>query len=124
MTFALVTCSGISNTGKLTTQAAQVILQRRPGQYVWMHAKQSAATLEAEARDAEGVIVIDRCMDCCATKKLAKSNLVPHRRIIATRLGIEKRGMDEVQFDEIEKVVRAVLSEDRDKNIDPEITGG
>ena len=38
MTFALVTCSGISNTGKLTTQAAQVLLQRKPGHYVWMHA--------------------------------------------------------------------------------------
>jgi uncharacterized metal-binding protein len=37
---APVTCSGISNTGKLTTQAAQILLQRHPGRYVWMHAKQ------------------------------------------------------------------------------------
>ena len=98
VTFALVTCSGISNTGKLTTQAALMLMQRRPGQYVWMHAKQSAATLEAEIGDAEQVIVIDGCTDCCATKKLSKSCLTPHHHIIATELGIEKKGMAEVQY--------------------------
>ncbi|MDD1685137.1 MAG: putative zinc-binding protein [Methanoregula sp.] len=111
MTFALVTCSGISNTGKLTTQAARILLQRKPGKYIWMHTKQSAATLEAEIGDAEQVIVIDGCMDCCATKKLAKVCLASHRHIIATELGIEKNGMAEVQYDEIEKVVRAVIDE-------------
>jgi uncharacterized metal-binding protein len=110
VTYALVTCSGISNTGKLTTQAALMLMQRRPGQYVWMHAKQSAATLEAEVADADQVIVIDGCTDCCATKKLAKSRLTPHCHIIATELGIEKKGMGEVQFDEIEKVVNAVMN--------------
>ena len=109
MTIALVTCSGISNTGKLTTQAALMMMQRRPGYYVWMHAKQSAATLEAEIGDAEQVIVIDGCPDCCASKKLSKSCLTAHQHIITTELGIEKNGMGEVHYDEIEKVVRAVL---------------
>lgn len=109
MTFALVTCSGISNTGKLTTQAAQLLLQRKPGQYVWMHAKQSAATLEAEIGDAEQVIVIDGCTDCCAGKKIAASGLFPHHHIIATEIGIVKNGMADVQYEEIEKVVRAVI---------------
>jgi uncharacterized metal-binding protein len=109
MTFALVTCSGISNTGKLTTQAALMLMQRRPGQYVWMHAKQSAATLEADIGDAEQMIVIDGCTDCCARKKLSASCLAPHHHIIATELGIEKKGMGEVQYDEIEKLVCAVI---------------
>ncbi len=109
MTSALVTCSGISNTGKLTTQAAIMLMQRRPGQYVWMHAKQSTATLEAEIGDAEQVIVIDGCTDCCAKKKLSASRLAPHCHIIATDLGIEKKGMGEVEYDEIEKIVRAVM---------------
>jgi uncharacterized metal-binding protein len=109
VTFVLVTCSGISNTGKLTKQAATMLMQRKPGQYVWMHAKQSAATLEAEIGDAEQVIVIDGCTDCCATKKLSASRLTPHHHIIATELGIEKNGMGEVQYDEIEKVVRAII---------------
>lgn len=115
MTYALVTCSGISNTGKLTTQAATILMQRKPGQYVWMHAKQSAATLEAEIGDAEQVIVIDGCTDCCAKKKLSASSLIPHHHIITTELGIEKKGMGEVQYYEIEKVVAAV---------DHKITGG
>jgi uncharacterized metal-binding protein len=124
VTFALVTCSGISNTGSLTTQAALMLMQRRPGKYVWMHAKQSAATLEAEIGDAEEVIVIDGCTDCCATKKLAKSCLTPHHHIIATELGIKKNGMGEVQYDEIEKVVHAIISEEGEKIIDEKISGG
>jgi uncharacterized metal-binding protein len=110
MTCAVVTCSGISNTGKLTTQAALTLLQRKPGHYVWMHAKQSAATLEAEIGDAEQVIVIDGCTDCCAKKKLSASCITPHCHIIATELGIDKNGMAEVQYDEIEKVVLAVMN--------------
>jgi uncharacterized metal-binding protein len=109
MTFALVTCSGFSNTGKLTTQAALMLMQRKPGQYVWIHARQSTATLEAEIGDAEQVIVIDGCTDCCAHKKLSTTFLAPHHHIIATELGIEKKGMGEVQYDEIEKIVRAIM---------------
>jgi uncharacterized metal-binding protein len=111
MTCALVTCSGISNTGRLTTQAALTLLQRKPGLYVWMHAKQSAATLEAEIGDAEEVIVIDRCKDCCAQKRLSASSIAPHRHIIATELGIEKNGMADVKYDEIETVVGAIMEE-------------
>ena len=122
MTFALVTCSGISNTGKLSTQAALALLQRRPGQYVWMHARQSAATLEAEIGDAEQVIVIDGCTDCCATKKLSKSCLAAHHHIIATELGIQKNGMAEVQYDEIEKVICAIMKADPGRQDSPSVS--
>jgi uncharacterized metal-binding protein len=122
MTIVLVTCSGISNTGKLTAQAALLLGQRRPGQYVCMHAKQSAATLEAEIGDAEQVIVIDGCTDCCATKKLSKSCLtLHHHHIIATELGIQKNGMAEVQYDEIEKVVQVVMELDLLRKDVPEV---
>ncbi len=109
MTYALVTCSGVSNTGKLTTQAAQVLLQRQPGKYVWMHARQSTASLQMEIGDADELIVLEGCKDCCAMKKLSSSRIAPDHHIIATELGIEKKGMGEVQYDEIEKVVRAVM---------------
>ena len=110
MTIAILTCSDISNTGKLTTQAAQILLQRKPGQYVWMHAKQSAAMLDADIGDAEKVIVLDGCTDCCATKKLTAAGHRSDCHIIATDLGIEKNGMAEVRFDEIEKVIGAILN--------------
>jgi uncharacterized metal-binding protein len=104
----IVTCSGISNTGKLTTQAALALMQKHPGRYQWTHVKKSAALLEDEVRDADRVVVIDGCRDCCATKKLAATTVSPHHNIITTDLGIEKNGMADVQYTEIERVVAAV----------------
>lgn len=109
----LVTCSGISNTGKLTTQAALFLMQRWPGRFQWTHVKKSAASLEEECRGGEQVIVIDGCGDCCASKKLAGAGVSPHVNIITTGLGIEKNGMADVQYQEIERVVaevQAILS--------------
>jgi uncharacterized metal-binding protein len=104
----LVTCSGISNTGKLTTQAALSLMQRRPGRFQWTHVKKSATSLEEECRDSEQVVVLDGCTDCCAGKKCASAGVSPHIHIIATGLGIEKNGMADVQYQEIERVVAAV----------------
>jgi ferredoxin-thioredoxin reductase catalytic subunit len=110
MTYALVTCSGISNTGKLTTQAGMLLMQRKPGMFLCMNCKQSAETLRIDAGGAERLIVLDGCTDCCATKKLTAAGLVPDVHIIATELGIEKNGMADVKYDEIETVIRAVMT--------------
>jgi uncharacterized metal-binding protein len=75
-----------------------------------MQAQQSAESLEAGARDAEEVVVIDGCTDCCAKKKLSPC-IAPHRHIIATELGITKNGMADVQFHEIEKVIDAIMDD-------------
>lgn len=112
MTVTLVTCSGVSNTGRLTAQVALTLLHRRPGRYTWVHAKQSTKALEAEIRGTGRVIVLDGCPDSCALKKLSSSRIGPMCHIIATDLGIEKNGMGEVRYDEIEKVVRAVMDAD------------
>lgn len=112
MAITIVTCSGVSNTGKLTTQAGMLLMQRKPGRFQCMNCKQSAESLRAEASGAEHLMVIDGCTDCCATKKLAAAGLAPDFQIIATGLGIEKKGMAEVQYDEIEKVVSAVMKAD------------
>lgn len=109
MTSALVTCSGVSNTGKLTTQAGMIVMQRKPGMFQCMNCKQSAESLRTEAAGSDRLIVLDGCTDCCATKKLSAAGLEPDIHIIATELGIEKNGMAEVRFEEIEKVVRAIL---------------
>jgi len=109
MTYAIVTCSGISNTGKLTTQAGMLLIQRKPGMFLCMNCKQSAESLRMDAGNADRLIVLDGCTDCCATKKLTSAGLSPDVHIIATELGIEKNGMADVQYDEIEKVIRAVM---------------
>ncbi len=112
MTVTLVTCSGVSNTGKLTAQAALTLLHRRPGQYTWVDARQSTKALETGIGNTGRVIVLDGCPDSCAFKKLSSSRIGPTCHIIATDLGIEKNGMAEVRFHEIERVVRAVMDAD------------
>lgn len=109
MPTALVTCSGISNTGKLTTQAGILLMQRKPGRFLCMNCKQSAETLRADAGGAGRIIVLDGCTDCCATKKLTAAGLSADVHIIATELGIEENGMADVKYDKIERVVRAIL---------------
>jgi uncharacterized metal-binding protein len=108
VTYVLVTCSGISNTGKLTTQAGMLLMQRKPGLFRCMNCKQSIETLKLDADGAERLIVIDGCTDCCATKKLTAAGLEADAHIIATELGIEKNGMADVQYHEIERVMAAV----------------
>ena len=112
MTITLVTCSGLSNTGRLTTEAAMTLVHRKPGKYVWLRAREPPDSLEAGIGDAEQVIVIDGCTDCCAMKNYPSSCPAPARHIIATEIGIRKNGMAEVQFHEIETLVHEVLRGD------------
>lgn len=109
MTCAIVTCSGISNTGKLTTQVGMILMQRKPGKFLCMNCKQSVETLRMDAGGAERLIVLDGCTDCCAIKKLTAAGLSADVHIIATELGIEKNGMADVKYDEIETVIRALV---------------
>ena len=108
MAIALVTCSGVSNTGKLTTQAGMLLMQRKPGMFQCMNCKQSAESLRTDALGADRLIVLDGCTDCCATKKISAAGLVSDIHIIATELGIAKNGMADVQYHEIEAVIAAV----------------
>ena len=68
-----------------------------------------AARRNSNACRISSLVVLDGCTDCCATKKLTAVGLVPDIHIIATELGIEKKGMGDVRYDEIEKVVREVM---------------
>jgi len=109
LTVALVTCSGISNTGRLTTEAALTLMHRKPGRFVWVQAREPVESFGVKIRDAEQVIVIDGCTDCCAMKKCSTSCIIPARHIIATEIGIVKNGMADVQYHEIEVVIGAIL---------------
>ena len=104
----LITCSGISNTGKLTTQVAGILAQREPDLFEGhLHAKQSTHDLEKVINGGK-VVVLDGCRDNCAAKKLKSMCIPPHIHIIATAEGIEKNGMADLGFDEIETLVAAV----------------
>jgi len=109
MAFTIITCSGISSTGKLTTQTGTVLLRRCPAKVdTCVPATRPTASLESALRHAENILVLDGCGDCCGRKKLQALGIDPHLHLIATDCGIEKRGMEEPHYGEIERLAAAV----------------
>jgi len=106
----LVTCSGISNTGRLTTLVAQALQMRHPGRFEWIQASRPDIEMEDVAGTRERILVLDGCEDCCGMKKLAAVGKHADVHLISTTLGITKNGMAEVTYQEIETVCQAVTN--------------
>ena len=103
----LITCSGVSNTGKLTAQVGAILTQKHPDIFEGhLHAWRSTREIEAVI-NGQKMVVIDGCADRCAAKKLKSLCLTPHIHIIATEEGIGKNGMADPRFDEIETLIAA-----------------
>lgn len=109
MAILLVTCSGLSNVGRLTTAVGQQLLMRRPGRTEWVRAHAGPGAIVDAAGDADCVIVLDGCEDCCGSTKMLEAGVAPGVHLRASDLGIVKDGRAEVQYGEIETVLRAVL---------------
>jgi uncharacterized metal-binding protein len=112
---ALITCSGLSNTGQLTTQVATLLMSRHPATFTWVKAQKGLENIADAVEDADLILVIEGCSDHCASKKIIDVGIKADIHLVATELGIEKNGMAEVQWSDIEKVLAAV---------DQKITGG
>lgn len=106
----LLTCSGISHTGQLTTMAGNSLRCRHPV-LVSRHVRLTSLTrsLEKELRGDECLIAVDGCEECCAKKRMDLIGKIPDAYLIATREGITKRGMEEPRYDEIECLCQAVI---------------
>lgn len=109
----VITCSGISSTGQLTAKAAMNLRRSRPA-LVEEHipATSPAEKLGQALRDADCILVIDGCEDCCGVKKVRSAGFEPDFHVVATAYDIVKRGMEEPRFDEIDlicMVIRKVL---------------
>lgn len=110
MTFTIITCSGVSSTGKLTTQTGVVLMHRSGGRIEnCIAATRPTESLERIVKHADRLLVLDGCADCCAMKKLRALGIEADTHLIATDCGIEKNGMAEPRFDEIERLVAVVL---------------
>lgn len=110
MAFTIITCSVISNTGKLTTHAGTALMCRCGGMVeACIAATRPTASLESALRRSDHILVLDGCGDCCGRKKLGALGFEPHLHIVATDCGIAKNGMAEPRFDEIERLSAAVL---------------
>ncbi len=108
----LLTCSGISHTGRLTALTGTSLRCRHPAM-ISRHVQITALKrpLEEELSDDECLVAVDGCGECCAGKRLDAIGKVPDCHIIATEKGIIKRGMEEARYDEIEALSRAILGE-------------
>jgi len=104
----LITCSGLSNTGRLTTQVATILVSRHPATITWVKAHKSLDDITDAVEDADLIIIIEGCSDRCASKKIIDVGIRADIHLVATELGIEKNGMAEVQWSDIEKALAAV----------------
>jgi uncharacterized metal-binding protein len=104
----LITCSGLSNTGRLTTQVATILVSRYPAAITWVKAHKGEQHIADAAEEADLVIVLEGCADHCASKKTIDAGIKADIHLVATELGVEKNGMAEVQWNDIEKVLSAI----------------
>jgi len=106
----LLTCSGISHTGQLTTMLGNSLRCRQPI-LVARHVRLTSLTrpLEKELTGDECLIAVDGCEECCAKKRMDLIGKIPDAYLIATREGITKRGMEDPRYDEIECLCQAVV---------------
>ena len=105
---ALITCSGLSNTGRLTTQVATLLMSRYPAAFTWVKAHKDGEHIADAVGDADLIIVLEGCSDHCASKKIIDGGIKADIHLVVTELGVEKNGMAEVQWTDIEKVLTAI----------------
>lgn len=99
----LITCSGISNTGKLTTKTGEMLIQRCPGLIdICLSSRIDPDRLRDALVHADRIVVLDGCSDCCGKKKVCEQGYEPETHLVATEFGIVKAGMEDPRFDEIE----------------------
>jgi uncharacterized metal-binding protein len=106
----LLTCSGISHTGRLTTRTGTSLRCRHPiliGRHLQLTSLKRP--LDEELQDGDYLVAVDGCDECCAKKRMDTIGTRPDVYIVATREGITKRGMEEVRYDEIEALSRVII---------------
>lgn len=105
---ALITCSGLSNSGRLTTQVAIMLMSRHSSEIAWAQAHKGEHAIADAVDNADQIIVIEGCSDYCALKKLDTMGITADLHIVATELGVEKDGLADVKWRDVEKVLAAV----------------
>jgi uncharacterized metal-binding protein len=101
-------CSGLSNTGKLTMQAASALAFRRPDMYRAAAAQKGVDVVEDAVSEGFRILALDGCYDRCATKKLDEAGMRADIYMMVTELGIEKKRPSDVKPEYVEIIIRAI----------------
>jgi uncharacterized metal-binding protein len=104
----IFTCSGLSNTGKLTMLAASALAFRRPEMYRAAAAQKGVDDVEDAISEGFGILALDGCTDRCATKKLDEAGIRADIYMMVTELGIEKTRPSDVKPEYIEIIIGAI----------------
>ena len=106
----LLTCSGISHTGRLTTRTGTWLRYRHP-KLITRHLQLTALKrpLDEELRDEENLVAVDGCEECCVKKRMDATGTRPDVYVVATREGIIKRGMEEARSEEIDALSQVIV---------------
>jgi len=107
----ILACSGASNVGQLSNQAAVELTQEGFGKFFCLAG--IGAHLNAfvqSAKDVPEMVVIDGCSVGCA-KGVVEQAAVPLKKyLVVTDLGIEKNKVFKLKEEEVKKVKAAVKS--------------
>jgi uncharacterized metal-binding protein len=111
----LLTCSGISHTGQLTTRTGTWLRYQHPI-LITRHLQLTALKrpLDEELRNEKNLVAVDGCEECCVKKRMDAIGTRPDVYIVATREGIVKRGMEEARSEEIETLSQVIVRKVRD----------
>jgi uncharacterized metal-binding protein len=101
-------CSGLSNTGKLTMQAASTLAFRRPDLYRAAAALKGTSAVEDAFSEGFRILALDGCTDRCTTKKLDEAGMHAEVYLTVTELGVEKTRPSDVKSEYVEKIIRAI----------------
>jgi uncharacterized metal-binding protein len=81
-------------------------MSRYPATITWVKAHKSEENIAEAAEDTDLVIVLEGCSDHCALKKIIDRGIKADMHLVATELGGERDGMDEVQWSALKKCLR------------------
>jgi len=106
----LFTCSGISNTGKLTDIAAKTLSFHRPDLFKAIPKSKGVEGLEDAKKEGELIFVVDGCEERCAKKKLEVAGIEADMQVVLTQIGIKKTNPSDIKSEYVEQVVSALNS--------------
>jgi uncharacterized metal-binding protein len=105
----ILACSGGSNVGQLSNQAAIELTQEGYGKMFCLAGIGAHLTgFIQSAKDVPSMVVIDGCSQACAKKTLEHAEIPMKSYVVLTDLGIEKNKDFNLKRDEIDKVKTAI----------------
>ena len=105
----LISCSGASNLGRLSNQAAVELTMEGFGELFCLAGIGANLTgFVQSAKDAKEMIVIDGCDSACGKAILEKAGVPLKKHLIISQMGIRKTGDLNLNPDDLAKVKHAV----------------